>query len=173
MEHSFRLVVELQRWSVRATRYAQLLCAFNRSNPNAMLFTFTLASVLSFIHPASADDAIRWTTSPATVAPGGPPAIRISGKGAGDLNAAQWNTVTKVDLVGCVPDARITSLRICIKDCQGKDAGYTAKDALLTEAMKTMVRNLPPGTEFTVTVTVSDDRGKNWAVQPATFRWKG
>lgn len=138
-----------------------------------MSFSFTLAIVLAYMQPPTAPVAERSTTATATVVPGGPPAIRIAGKGGGDITLAQWTAVSNVDLVGCVPNARITSLHICIKDCQGKDAGYTTTNAYLTEAMKTMVRNLPPGMEFTVTVTVVDERGKNWEVQPATFWWKG
>lgn len=91
----------------------------------------------------------------------------------GEINAAQWRTVSAVDLVGCVPTARITALHICIKDCEGKDAGYTAKEGTLTSAMKTMVANLPPGTSFTITVRVVDSSGKSWEVQPAKFVWKG
>lgn len=91
----------------------------------------------------------------------------------GEITAAQWRTVTSVDLVGCVPTARIIALHICIKDCEGKDAGYTAKEGTLTESMKTMVANLPPGTSFTITVRVVDSSGKAWEVQPAKFVWKG
>lgn len=92
---------------------------------------------------------------------------------AGEITAAQWRTVTSVDLVGCVPSARITALNICIKDCEGKDAGYNAKDGRITEAMKTMVANLPIGTPFTITVRVLDNSGKSWEAQPAKFVWKG
>lgn len=125
------------------------------------------------MQPSTAPVAERSTTATATVVPGGPPAIRIAGKGGGVLTLAHWTAVSSVDLVGCVPNARITSLHIRITDCQGKDAGYTTTNAFLTDAMKIMVRNLPPGMEFTVTVTVKDERGKNWEVQPATFWWKG
>lgn len=92
---------------------------------------------------------------------------------AGEITAAQWRAVTTVDLVGCVPSAPITALNICIKDCEGNDAGYNAKDATITEAMKTMVANLPPGTPFTITVRVMDTSGKSWEVRPAKFVWKG
>ncbi|MBK9760273.1 MAG: hypothetical protein IPO90_09975 [Flavobacteriales bacterium] len=60
------------------------------------------------------------------VAPvGGPPRIRLATKTAG--------VITKLEMVrdqghraqGCVPDARITSLTICIMDCTGKDATAT------------------------------------------------
>lgn len=151
----------------------RLHTGIHMANPNAMSFSLTLAIVLSFMQPSTAPVAERSTTATATVVPGGPPAIRIAGKGGGVLTLAQWTTVSSVDLVGCVPIERITSLEIRIKDCQGKDAGYTTTNAYLTDAMKTMVRNLPPGMEFTVTVTVKDERGKNWEVQPATFVWKG
>ncbi|MBK8227716.1 MAG: hypothetical protein IPK70_11135 [Flavobacteriales bacterium] len=104
---------------------------------------------------------------------GGPPAIRIAGKSGGDITAAQWSTVKTVDLVGCVPGARIVSLRLCVRDCQGKDAGLTGKEPALTESMKAMVSNLPVGTRFRVGVVVSDRSGKSWDVPDAEFVWKG
>lgn len=138
-----------------------------------MFTTVLLASCLSLIDPSAAHTAPQHLALDAIVLPGGPPAIRIAGKMGGEINAAQWRTVSAVDLVGCVPTARITALHICIKDCEGKDAGYTAKEGTLTSAMKTMVANLPPGTSFTITVRVVDSSGKSWEVQPAKFVWKG
>lgn len=115
--------------------------------------------------------------SPATPLPrtmeGGPPAIRIAGKSGGDITAAQWSTVKAVDLVGCVPGARIVSLRLCVRDCKGKDAGLTGKEPALTESMKAMISNLPVGTRFRVAVVVSDRSGKSWDVPDAEFVWKG
>lgn len=104
---------------------------------------------------------------------GGPPSIRIAGKGAGDITAAQWASVRQVDLVGCVPGARIVNLHVCIKDCQGKNAGYNTKSATLTEGMRNMVQDLPPGTSFTISVTVNDENGKAWDVPAAKYVWKG
>jgi hypothetical protein len=138
-----------------------------------MLTSVFLASCLSLVAPSAAFTAPHHLALEAAVLPGGPPAIRIAGKIAGEITAAQWRTVTSVDMVGCVPTARITALHICIKDCGGKDAGYNAKERTLTESMKTMVANLPPGTPFTVTVRVVDSSGKAWEVQPAKFVWKG
>ncbi|MGV3637229.1 MAG: hypothetical protein ACO1NQ_06230 [Flavobacteriales bacterium] len=132
-----------------------------------------LTSCLSLFDPCPTRTGAHPLTADATVLPVGPPAIRLVGKMAGDITAAQWRTVTVVDLVGCVPSARIIALNICIKDCEGKDAGYNAKDATITEAMKTMVANLPSGTPFTITVRVVDGSGKTWDVQPARFVWKG
>lgn len=138
-----------------------------------MLTTVLLASFLSLIDTSAAYKAPQYRALEAAVLPGGPPAIRIAGKMSGDITAAQWRTVSAVDLVGCVPSARITAMHICIKDCEGKDAGYNTKDGTLTSAMKTMVSNLPPGTTFTITVRVVDSDGKAWEVQPAKFVWKG
>lgn len=104
---------------------------------------------------------------------GGPPAIRIAGKSGGDITAAQWNSAKAVDLVGCVPGARIVSLRLCVRDCKGKDAGLSAKEPTLTESMKAMISDLPVGTRFRVEVVVSDRSGKSWDVPDAEFVWKG
>jgi hypothetical protein len=122
-----------------------------------MFTTVLLASCLSLIDPSAAHTAPQHLALDAIVLPGGPPAIRIAGKMGGEITAAQWRMVSAVDLVGCVPTARITALHICIKDCEGKDTGYNAKD----------------GTPFTVTVRVVDSSGKAWEVQPAKFVWKG
>lgn len=108
-----------------------------------------------------------------TVDLGGPPAIRIAGKASGDITAAQWSTVKAVELVGCVPGARIVDLHICIKDCSGKDAGLRTKNAVPSEAMRSMVKNLPVGTPFTVSVKVNDERGKAWDVPSAKYMWRG
>ena len=126
-------------------------------------FTLLLASVL-----------LATPSQPRTLAlDGGPPAIRIAGKSGGDITAAQWNSMKAVDLVGCVPGARIVSLRLCVRDCKGKDAGLNAKEPTLTESMKAMISNLPVGTRFRVEVVVSDRSGKFWDVPDAEFVWKG
>ncbi|MCB0785976.1 MAG: hypothetical protein KDC02_17445, partial [Flavobacteriales bacterium] len=64
-------------------------------------------------------------------------------------------------------------LSICIKDCEGKNAGYTSKSSVLTADMRTMLNDLPAGTPFTVRVTVVDDTGRDWDVPDAEFLWKG
>jgi hypothetical protein len=129
-----------------------------------------------------------WSTTVASVAPGsecpssgmdavalvgGPPSIRIAGKASGDITHAEWGRTTTVDLAGCMPDARITSLDICIKDCNAKDYRLVTKSAELTSEMLTMVANLPPGTPFTVTVKVVDGKGNPVAVPAGKYVWKG
>ncbi|MFZ1694864.1 MAG: hypothetical protein WAT74_16825 [Flavobacteriales bacterium] len=104
---------------------------------------------------------------------GGPPSIRIAGKTSGDITAAQWSTTKAVDLVGCVPGARIISLAFCVRDCKGKDAILTGKDAIIGTAMRQMIANLPPGTRFTVKVLVRDANEKAWDVPDTHFIWKG
>lgn len=104
---------------------------------------------------------------------GGPPSIRIAGKASGDISHAEWGRTTKVDLAGCMPDARVTSLDICIKDCNAKDYKLVTKSAELTSGMLTMVANLPPGTPFTVTVKVVDGNGKDVPVLAGKYVWKG
>lgn len=125
------------------------------------------------LFPATAPERAALPDAHATAAVGGPPAIRIAGKASGDITAAQWSTVKQVDLVGCVPGARIKTMNLCIKDCTGKNAGLNAKDALLTGSMKTMVSNLPAGTPFTISVTVMDEKGEPWDVPSGKFVWKG
>jgi hypothetical protein len=104
---------------------------------------------------------------------GGPPAIRIAGKAGGDITAAQWTGLKSVDLVGCVPDARIVSLTFCIKDCKGKDAVAGGENGMPTAYQRQMIANLPPGTPFKVQVVVRDAKGKTWDVPEAHFVWKG
>jgi len=104
---------------------------------------------------------------------GGPPSIRIAGKANGAITAAQWSTTKAVDLVGCVPGARIVSLTFCIKDCKGKDAMAGGESGVLTEYQHQMIRNLPAGTPFKVQVVVRDAKGKVWDVPDAHFIWKG
>jgi hypothetical protein len=116
---------------------------------------------------------INGSRATAIEVPGGPPSIRLAKKAKGDISLAEWNSVRDIDLVGCVPDARITVLTICIRDCKGKEAMVTADGPVLTPDMRTMVRNLPPGTDFTVKVEVKDAKGNFWKVPPATFTWKG
>lgn len=112
--------------------------------------------------------------APCTVLPdGGPPSIRLAGKASGDITAAQWSAASSVELMGCVPTARITALTLCIKDCKAKDATSTSVDGSLTPFMKRMIQNLPAGTPFTIKVVVKDAKGKTWDVPDARFVWKG
>lgn len=104
---------------------------------------------------------------------GGPPAIRLAGRSGGDLNAAQWRALKAVDLVGCMPDARIVSLTFCIKDCKGKDAMAGGEGATLTLYQRQMIANLPPGTPFRVQVVVRDRKGRAWDIPEAHFIWRG
>lgn len=104
---------------------------------------------------------------------GGPPSIRIAGKSGGDITAADWRTVKTVELVGCVPGARIVSLTFCIKDCTGKDAMAGGESGVLTEYQHQMIRNLPAGTPFKMQVVVRDAKGKAWDVPDAHFVWRG
>jgi len=140
--------------------------------PTTMLLSTTLLALNLYITPLPVTTGAR--PHPAfALGPGGPPSIRIAGKGSGDISAVEWDRVKEVALVGCVAGAHIVDLHICIKDCKGKDAGYRTKYATLTESMKVMVANLPPGTPFTITVRVMDNSGRAWEVQPAKFVWKG
>lgn len=108
------------------------------------------------------------------VAPvGGPPRISVANKDKGDITKAEWASVKSVQLHGCVPDARITALTVCIRDRKGKDAALTNSSGTLTKEMQTMIANLPAGTSFTVKVTVKDGKDKEWEVPDATYVWKG
>ena len=141
-------------------------------NPLTMFTSITLLALNLFITPLPATTGALPEPAVA-LRPGGPPSIRIAGKGSGDISAAEWDRVKEVDLVGCVAGAHIVDLHVCIKDCKGKDAGYRTKSATLTDGMRGMIKNLPQGTPFTVTVTVNDANGKAWEVPPAHFIWKG
>jgi hypothetical protein len=136
--------------------------------------TLFILSVMS-ISVTTASTPVRcWPAIEAAVpALGGPPSIRIAGKASGDITHAEWGTVDKVQLMGCMPDARITGLTLCIKDCQGRNAGLRSGDGQLTGAMLSMVANLPPGTPFTIKVVVVDGRGRSITVPDATYVWKG
>lgn len=111
---------------------------------------------------------------PAFVAPvGGSPRISVANKDKGDITKAEWAALESITLHGCVPDARITALTICIKDCKGKDASLSSPSGALTTEMRTMIANLPAGTPFTVKVTVRDGKDKAWEVPDAGFVWRG
>jgi len=104
---------------------------------------------------------------------GGPPAIRLAGNSTGNITAAQWSAVKSVDIVGCVPGARIVSLTFCIKDCKAQDAMAGGESATLTPYQRKMIASLPPGTPFRVQVVMKDAQGKTWDVPEARFVWKG
>lgn len=139
--------------------------------PIAMNKPFLLAALICahFVAPIHTVDAACVLAAPI----GGPPSIRIAGKAGGEITAAQWSATKAVDLVGCVPGARIISLTFCIKDCKGKDAMINGKDASISSAMRQMIGNLPSGTPFTVKVMVRDEKEKVWEVPDARFLWKG
>lgn len=110
----------------------------------------------------------------AAVAPvGGPPRISLADKDKGDITKVDWASVKTIELHGCVPDARITALTVCIKDCKGKDASLSNTSGEITKAMREMIANLPAGTPFTVKVTVRDSKDKAWEVPDASFTWQG
>ncbi|MFZ1688156.1 MAG: hypothetical protein WAU70_12075 [Flavobacteriales bacterium] len=140
----------------------------------AYLLTITLS--LAFAMPNASNAATVLTcTIPANTLneDGGPPRIQVCGKATGDVTLAQWKTTDEVKLVGCVPTARITSLSVCIKNCEAKQEALTGTNGTLTPAMKKMISNLPAGTTFTVRVAVVDETGKKWEVPDAAFVWKG
>ncbi len=103
------------------------------------------------------------------VLPGGPPSIRLAGISKGAITQVVWAKTTTVDLAGCVPDAQVTSLTVCILDCNRKADQLSTKGDRFTPAMKTMIANLPVGTPFTVKVNVVDGSGKTWKVPDAFF----
>lgn len=105
--------------------------------------------------------------------PGGDPRIQLCGRLTGDVTKADWATASEVKLVGCVPGARITSLALCIRNCEGKAEALASTSGTFTPAMKKMIVNLPPGTPFVVRVSVKDDKGHAWQVPDAAFVWKG
>mgnify|MGYP003383124005 CR=1 FL=1 len=104
---------------------------------------------------------------------GGPPRIRLATKTAGDITKLEWSAIKAIELQGCVPDARITSLTICIMDCTGKDATATGSGGTISTAMRTMIANLPAGTPFTVKVVVMDAKGNVLEVPDANYTWRG
>ncbi len=126
----------------------------------------TLATVVPVYGPVAAHPAFLATV-------GGPPRISVANKDKGDITKAEWAAVTSIELHGCVPDARITTLTLCIKDCKSKEATSSSTSGVLTKEMRTMIANLPAGTPFTVKVTVRDSKEKAWEVPDAVFTWKG
>lgn len=101
--------------------------------------------------------------------PGGPPSIRIAGKGSGTITRAEWASVRNVDLVGCVPDAQVVRVQLCIRNCAQRAERLATKGAGFLPTMKTAVADLPSGTAFTVEVEVVDGQRRTWEVAPARF----
>ncbi|QQR85802.1 MAG: hypothetical protein IPJ76_14505 [Flavobacteriales bacterium] len=108
-----------------------------------------------------------------TELPGGDPRIQLCGKLTGDVTRTDLDTAAEVKLVSCVSGARITTLAVCIRNCEGKTEALTAANGTLTPAMKKMIVNLPKGTPFVVRVSVKDEKGRDWQVPDAAFVWKG
>ncbi|HMC97703.1 MAG TPA: hypothetical protein VKG92_08625 [Flavobacteriales bacterium] len=113
------------------------------------------------------------TANVLTAPVGGPPRISLANKDKGDITKAEWAAVKSVELHGCVPDAHITALTLCIKDCGSKDASLSTTSGMLTKEMLSMIANLPAGTPFTVKVAVRDGKNKAWEVPDATYVWRG
>ncbi|HQX00242.1 MAG TPA: hypothetical protein PLV08_10300, partial [Flavobacteriales bacterium] len=132
--------------------------------PLTFVGLFTLPATLPVTH-AVPNSAITFL--------GGPPSIQIAGKASGDITHAEWGSVQRVQLMGCVPSAQVVEVAVCIKDCKGKNAELRAKGDAFTGEMLSMIANLPPGTPFTITVKVVDGERKEWTVPPAHFVWKG
>ncbi len=137
------------------------------------MFTHTIVLVAALVSLSASPLHVPLRTCAAVTPVGGPPYISLADKDKGDITKAEWAVLKAVELHGCVSDARITSLTICIKDCTAKDATANAKDGTITTAMRTMIANLPAGTSFSVKVKVVDANGKDWPVPTATFMWKG
>lgn len=76
---------------------------------------------------------------------------------------------TAVKLAGCVSDARVTSMTLCIHDCKGKQAALITVSGTFSKEMKSMIAELPDATPFTVKVEVKDGSGKSWEVPDAAF----
>jgi len=138
------------------------------------MFTHALILAAALVSVSAAPLRMPSATTCVVVAPdGGPPRISVANKASGDITKAEWADLKAVELHGCVPDARIVALELCIKDCTGRNDGSKGSDATLTTLMKTMIINLPAGAPFTVEVVVKDAKGKVWDVPDATYVWKG
>lgn len=136
------------------------------------LLSTTIALAISGIH-ICANVLTPGPNAHTSTFPGGDPRIQLCGKLSGDVTKADWTGTTEVKLVGCVPGARITSLSLCIRNCEGKTEALTAANGTLTVAMKKMISGLPAGTPFVMRVSVKDDKGRDWQVPDAAFVWKG
>lgn len=138
------------------------------------MFTSSILLAAALVSFSATPVHMPCTGSSAIVAPvGGPPRINLAHKDKGDITKADWASIKAVELHGCVPDARITALTVCIKDCKGKDASLSNTSGEITKAMREMIANLPAGTPFTVKVTVRDPKNKAWEVPDASFTWQG
>lgn len=100
---------------------------------------------------------------------GGPPSVRLAEKAKGNVTRAEWTAAAAVKLAGCVTDARVTSMTLCINDCKRNQAALTTANGTFSKEMKSMIANLPNGTPFTVKVEVKDGSGKFWEVPDAAF----
>ena len=104
---------------------------------------------------------------------GGPPSIRIAGLSGGDLFAKQFAAARTVDLAGCQPDAKISSLTFITADAKGNEKKVRDEGPEIETAMRAMITALPKGATFFVEVEVKDSKGKTWKVPTASFTWKG
>ncbi len=64
----------------------------------------------------------------------------------GSITRTEWTIASAVKLAGCVADARVTGMTVCIKDNTGKDAMLTTASGTFSKEMKVMIANLPDGT---------------------------
>ena len=124
----------------------------------------TILALRAVAHPYSGQHVVS--------APGGPPAIHLAGKHGGTFLPTDLAKTVTLGLHGCVADARVTSFTIAIVDCDKKRFSLTAKGPELTVEMRSMLKNLPPASTFTITAEVVDASGKVWPVEPATFTWR-
>lgn len=138
---------------------------------NYLLFSAIAFTGLGFFVSATVSPVTTDACAPDLL--GGDPRIQLCGRLSGDVFKAEWESTTEVKLVGCLPGAHITSLSLCIRNCEGKAEALTTANGKLTQAMKKMIANLPKGTLFVVRVAVTDDQGRAWQVPDAAFVWKG
>ncbi len=151
-------------------RYLDACYGIDGETPITM-FTHTLLLAATLL--STSFNATVYNSNASVFTPGGPPRINLADKVSGDITKAEWARLKVVELQGCVPDARITALTICIKDCVKKNAFASGTNGTITSAMRTMITNLPVGSPFTVRVEVKDAKGKVWEVPEARFVWKG
>lgn len=129
----------------------------------------TLISLTLIASAATTPAARLCTASPV----GGPPTLAVAGKTEGPINAAEWRGVERVALFGCMPDARIARLTLCVRGCTDGDKPLVGDGPQLTDAMRKAVTSLPKGTAFTITAQVVDGAGKPVKVPAARYTWQG
>lgn len=137
------------------------------------MFTHALLLAAALVPLSASPVHIPLRTCAILAAVGGPLRISLADKDKGDITKAEWAGIRSIALHGCMPDWRISSVRISISDCSGKEVSVSSSDATLTPEMRTMIANLPAGTPFYVEAKVGDGKGKNWQVPTAKFIWKG